>query len=332
VKNLRARVWAGTAAVAMIYVGAIDLADIVLFSPRFETRSLSLALAFAFVQTVAIVAFVGGLFVRKWLNSKRQRQSVEIEREIQEALALHSLGQDELPRLRALMARSRRDVEQGIAAALATLLSESRTRVLAAAGALGIPQPDDRQRLDALFEAAAAGNLRRRAVLVEELEPHALALATDQIPRALTSNDPRQVTAALDMIRAWKRMLSVANLEQALRHPEAAVRVRAFQALPYVSNAAHAAVGEGLGDANASVRAAAAVAAGKLRLSELTDALVRALSDPAREVASAAAFALPAMPDGVSRLQWVVSSGPRLARSVAFEALEKATLGRMELV
>lgn len=331
-KYVRLRVWVGTVAVAMIYVGAIDLADVVVFTPRFESRSLSLALAFALVQTVAIVVFVGGLFVRKWHYSRRQRQSIQIEREIQEALALHSLGHDELPRLRALMARSRRDVEQGIAAALATLLSDARARVLAAAGALGIPQADDRQRLDALFEAAAAGNLLRRAVLVEELEPHALALATDQIPRALTSNDPRQVTAALDMIRAWKRMLTVANLEQALRHPDAAVRVRALQALPYVSNATHAAVGDGLHDASASVRAAAATAAGKLRLSELTDALVRALSDTSREVASAAAFALAALPDGVSRLRQVVSSGPRLARGVAFEALEKATLGRMELV
>ena len=123
-KTVSVRVWAGTLAVAMIYVGAIDLVEIVLFSPRFEPRSLSLALAFAFVQTVAIVVVVGGLFVRKWLYSRRQRRSILIEREIQEALALHSLGQDELPRLRSLMARLRRDVEQGITAALATLLSE----------------------------------------------------------------------------------------------------------------------------------------------------------------------------------------------------------------
>ena len=110
------------------------------------------------------------------------------------------------------------------------------------------------------------------------------------------------------------------------------MRVRALQALPYVLTAPHTAVADGFRDSNASVRAAAAAAAGKLHLSELTDGLVRALSDPAREVASAAAFALATLPGGITRLQQVVSAGQRLAARVAFEALEKATLGRMELV
>jgi hypothetical protein len=74
------------------------------------------------------------------------------------------------------------------------------------------------------------------------------------------------------------------------------------------------------------------VAAGKLRLVELAGALVEALSDPAPEVASAASFALAVVPDGLARLQQVVSSGNRPAAGVAFEALEKATLGRMELM
>lgn len=328
----RVRVWLGTLAVALIYVGAIYLADIVLFAPRFTLRSLSVALAFAFVQVVAIVLFVGGLFVRKWLTSRREEQSKRVEREIQEAVALQAMGQDEMPRLQALMAHAPRDVEAGVVAALATLLGEARERVLAAANALGLPQPDDHQRLDALFAAAAAGTLRQRAMLVEELEPHALVLALDQIPRALISNDLSYVTAALDMLRAWKRMLTVSGVESVLRHPDPAVRVRALQALPYVANATHSAVGDALLDAQPEVRAAAAVAAGKLRLADLSDALVSVLADPIGDVASAAAFALAVLPDGVSRLQHAVSSGNRRAATVAFEALEKVTMGRMELV
>jgi hypothetical protein len=331
VKNVRVRVWVGTLAVAMIYVGAIDFVDIVLFSPRFTVRALSLALAFAFVQVVAIVLFVGGLFVRKWIGARRERRSLQLQRQIQEALAGVAIGQDELPRLRSLMERSRRDVEKGIGAAVATLLGDARTRLLTVSSALGIEQPDDRQRLDALFGAAAAGNLRRRAVLVEQLEHHALILAYDQIPRALASDDPSFVTAALDMLRAWKRMLPVPDVEKVLRHPDAAVRIRALQALPYVVNATHSAVFDALHDAHAEVRAAAAVAAGKLRLAELSDALVRALSDPARDVACAAAFALAVLPDGVAKLQQAVSGGNRPAAGAAFEALEKVTLGRMEL-
>jgi hypothetical protein len=317
--------------VALIYVGAIDLVDIVVFSPHFALRSLSLALAFAFVQVVAIVVVVGGLFARKWMAAKRAQKSARIQREIQEALALQAIGQDEFPRLQSLLIRSRRDVETGINAAAATLLGEARERVRAVAGALGLTQHDDPQRLDAMFAAAAAGNLRRRAILVEDLEPHALSLASDQIPRALASTDRSSVIAALDMLRAWKRMLVVPNVELALRHPDAAVRVRALQAWPYVSNAPPSAVGEVLHDPDAGVRAAAAMAAGKLRLAELSGALVEALSDPAREVAAAAAFALAVMPDGVARLQQVVSSGNRPAAGVALEALEKVTLGRMEL-
>lgn len=331
-KSVRGRVWLGTAAVVLIYVGAIDLVDAAVFSPRVDLRAQSLALAFAFVQVVTIVLFVGGLFVRKWITSRREEQSKRIQREIQDALALQAIGNDESSRLRSLLIRSRRDVEAGVASALATLLGDARARVRDVAGALGLGQADDPQRLDAMFAAAAAGNLRRRAMLVEELEPHAVSLASDQIPRALASTDSSSVIAALDMLRAWKRMLTVPNVELALRHYDAAVRVRALQAWPYVPNAPPSAVGEALHDPDAAVRAAAAVAAGKLRLVELSGALVEALSDPAPEVASAASFALAVVPDGLARLQQVVSSGNRPAAGVAFEALEKATLGRMELM
>ncbi|MEO6487859.1 MAG: HEAT repeat domain-containing protein, partial [Thermoanaerobaculia bacterium] len=122
------------------------------------------------------------------------------------------------------------------------------------------------------------------------------------------------------------------GVEPVLRHPDPAVRVRALQALPYVANATHSAVGDALLDAQPEVRAAAAVAAGKLRLADLSDALVSVLADPIGDVASAAAFALAVLPDGVSRLQHAVSSGNRRAAAVAFEALEKVTMGRMELV
>lgn len=48
-------------------------------------------------------------------------------------------------------------------------------------------------------------------------------------------------------------------------------------------------------------------------------------------MAVAAAFALAVLPDGVARLQRYVASPNRAAAAVAFEALEKATIGRVEL-
>ncbi|HYR28580.1 MAG TPA: hypothetical protein VEU30_08945, partial [Thermoanaerobaculia bacterium] len=56
-------------------------------------------------------------------------------------------------------------------------------------------------------------------------------------------------------------------------------------------------------------------------------ALEGALGDSDYDVALAAAFALATTPEGIEALQRHVAEGNR----IAFEAIEKATMGRLEL-
>lgn len=111
------------------------------------------------------------------------------------------------------------------------------------------------------------------------------------------------------------------NFEQALTHPSEEVRWRAMLALAGGVQASTPAID----DPSPKVRAAAAHAAGKLR--HFSPQLESLLHDPNREVAVAAAFALAATNEGREVLQRHLTEGNR----VAFEAVEKATMGRLEL-
>ena len=181
-----------------------------------------------------------------------------------------------------------------------------------------------------MFARAVRGNLFERAVAAEELEPDAGQLSAVQIPRALRSGDAARVLAALEMLIAWKRSLPVPEVESVLQHGDPRVRAAALRALPYAAAGnAVANVRIALRDPDPGVRRAAAETARKLRLDILLDALVENISDRDRGASLAAAFAVAVMPDGARRLQSVVASPERIAAAVAFEALEKATIGRL---
>jgi hypothetical protein len=326
----RASIWVRTFVVLALYAGAIWLAEWWLFV-HVAYRPLALAFAFAVVQVVATLLLTTLLFWRKSVAVRRETLRNSIRAEIHEALAVEAVGQDQFRKLRGLAARSRRDVANELAAAVAALRGGARQRIVSVARELGMAFPaTDAERLEAMFATAASGPLLRRAVLTEELESDAARLASHLIPRALTSSDPALAAAALEMLFAWKRALPVPHLSELLRHSDPRLRARAARVLPYAAGAdAEMLVMVALRDSDDEVKRAAAEAARQLRIEAAVPLLAEMMAG-AEEVAVAAAFAIAAMPDGPQRLQAVVESPDRRAAAIAFEALEKATLGRLE--
>jgi HEAT repeat protein len=326
----RTAIWSETLLMIAVYAFAIWAAEKYLVSV--ESRDVALALAFVIVQTTAIILTLAALFVRKTLQMRATLRSEQLRGELQEALALEAAGQDQLRHLRSLQSRSRRDVENGIADFLAAIRGPASARIVALAQKLGIETPDPADRLERLFAAAAAGSLLTRAAITEELEPDAAQLASVQIPRALTSSDPSRVLAALDMLRAWKRVLPVRNVEALLHHDSGAVRAAALRALPWVESIdAPRTVRIGLRDRDPRVRIAAADAAARMGLEDAMPQLAENLAGDDRDVALASAFALASLSGGAKLLEQTLTSPNRTAASLALEALEKASMQRLEL-
>ena len=315
-----------------VYAFAIWATNDFLVRPRVESAEVALALAFVIVQSTAILATLSALFIRKALEMRAAERSGRLRAELQQALALEAAGQDQLRNLRSLQSRSRRDVEAGIADFLAAIRGPASSRIVAVAQKLGIETPDPADRLERLFATAAAGNLLVRAAITEELEPDAQQLATVQIARALTSSDASRVLAALDMLRAWKRVLPVRNVEALLHHQSGAVRAGALRALPWVESIdAQRTVRIGLRDGEPAVRIAAAETAARMQMADAIAQLADNLAGDDREVALASAFALATIPGGRIVLERTLTSSNRASASLALEAHEKASMQRLEL-
>lgn len=328
----RLLIWVETFALMAAYAFSILAVDELVIDPLVRSPTLSIALSFSIVQAAAIAALLAALFVRKSLASWRAQRSAKMRDEMQQALALEAAGQDQLRNLRSLMKHSRRDVEQGIAEFLAAIRGPASDRIAALAKNLGMGVPDDADRLERLFATAANGNLLVRARTIEELEPDAFRLAEGQIAKALTSSDDSRVRAALDMLRSWKRVLPVRHVEALLHHDDAGIRQRALGALPWVESIdGERTVRIGLRDSDRRVRVAAAQAAVRMQIEDAVPQLAENLAGGDREVSLACAFALAALPGGAAVLEKALLSQNRAAASVAFEALEKAAMQRLEL-
>jgi hypothetical protein len=312
----RSSIWIRTLFVTVIYVALVYFTERDLVR-RFESRALAAAVAFVLVQSAAIVAILGVLLTRRALAESRMRRSTLVAAEVHDAVSQHAAGAD---RLRVLRGLPRRDVVNAVAAFLGATRGSMHERVAALARDLGITPSDAR-----VLEHASAVSLYERALLAARLQPRAAELAAGEIPRALAIGDERQSIAALDLMRTWRRALDVKGLDYALAHPSHEVRARAFAVMPYVRPSHAERIADGLRDASPHVRIAAAQAAAKLQFTDAVPALEAALGDEHREVAVAAAFALAATPEGLARLQDAAGD------AIAFEALEKATIGRLEL-
>lgn len=310
----RSAIWIRTIFVTVLYSVAIYLLNREL-AHRFENRALALAIAFTIVQSTAILAMLIVLLLRRGVAERRARRSAAIAQEVHDAIAEHAAGLD---RLRALRDYPRREVSLALASFLSATRGTMHERVTALARDLGVDVSTEE-----LLEHASAATPYERALLAARLQPNAQELAARDIPRALQIGDERQSIAALDLLRTWRVALGVEGLEHALAHSSPEVRARAFAVIPYVRPSHAERLAEGLRDAVPQVRIAAAQSAAKLRMFEA--GLERMLRDEQRDVAVAAAFALAATPEGMAVLQ------NNAADPSAFEALEKATMGRLEL-
>jgi len=350
---VRAAIWRNTLVAAAIYVGAIVFVNRFLMSRFAIPREMSLALAFATVQIVAITVMVIALFARKQRNVFRLARSRRIVPYIQEALALHAIGIDQNRRLEELRRQSPDDVRETLFNVLVSMRGEPRDRVSALAGDLGFVEQRGQEtiewvrnvirighadRFEQIVTEVARQNLLVRAIAAEELAAYAALIPESQLASVLRSSDPSIVVTALDMLRSWRRALHVRDFMSLLKHDNARVRASALLALPYaVTDAPPEAIAmpviESLDHENAEVRAAAATAAGRMGLSAVANSVALRLTDPDRHVAVAAAFALAALGErGNLLLNRAVLSPDRNAASVAFEALEKSALGLAEFV
>jgi HEAT repeat protein len=349
---MRAAIWRNTIVVAVIYIVAIAAVDHLLLARFITGRAMALALAFSIVQTVAILLMLATLWARKQRNVIRLARSRRLVPQIQEALAQHAIGFDQMARLEQLRRQSANDVRETLFAALNSMRGQPRERVAEAAAHLGFVERGGEEaaewarnlirlghadQFDRIVAWVARQNLLTRAVAAEELETYAAKISEAQIGEALQSPDPEVVLVTLDMLRAWRRAWHIPGFARLLLHEDSRVRTRALLVLPYAAAGASPesiapAMIASLTHQSAETRAAAAVAAGRMGITSAVDALGARLVDPEHDVAIAAAFALVSLGQrGNELLQRALLSPERAGAAVAFEALEKAALGRTEM-
>jgi HEAT repeat protein len=315
-----ARIWAQCIGVMLIYAGLTILVERSLSG--MASRELTLVVAFLLVQAASIIVMLFVLLARRGAAQRRARLSQPRVEAAQAAIAEHVTGRDALRTLRRLQKESRRDVATAVAMFVSVARGTARDRVLRLARELGIRR--DELAIEYTIEELAQAPLAVRAIASERMRPRADELARTVIPGAIASQDEKVVAAAVELLAAWKRFVPVEGYERALTHPSGVVRARAFAALPYVLEAREEWLERGLADSSFEVRAAAAQAAGVMRASSALPLLEATMNGTNHDAAVSAAFAIATTPAGLDVLR-------RSHLPVALEALEKASLGRLEL-
>ncbi|HXJ39482.1 MAG TPA: HEAT repeat domain-containing protein [Bryobacteraceae bacterium] len=186
-----------------------------------------------------------------------------------------------------------------------------------------------------IFGLAVNGSRVMRIVLTEDLRPHALELAKEAIPAALTSDEPSRVLAALDVLRGWSKFLPVPQVYGLLRHTDPAINAAALDVLPFVPRLAQleAEVLSALNHTAEEVRSAAARAAASIGVTSAVPLLAQRLHDQNPRMAAAAAHALAHLgSDGCRILEQEMLTGSLLAASAALEALQRVHFSPTETV
>jgi hypothetical protein len=218
-------------------------------------------------------------------------------------------------------------------ALLGALLNDDETIRLHTARAM-IRNADPAE-LAQILELAVTGSRVTRMVLAEDLRPHALDLAKEAIPAALTCGVPERVLAALDVLRAWGKFLPVPQVYTLLRHSDPAICAAALDVLPLVPRLAplEAEVLSALNHRAGEVRSAAARAAASIGVTNALPLLARRLQDEDPGTAAAAAHALAQLgADGCRILEQEMLTGSFLAASAALEALQRVHYSPAETV
>jgi hypothetical protein len=171
---------------------------------------------------------------------------------------------------------------------------------------------------------AATQPITIRALLAEELRSHLLELDPAAIRDLLERDDPRQTAAILEIIVVWQRVFEVPSVIALLEASDPQVRALALRALPIIAGVSgwEQRVCGAFTSPDPEVRAAAAFAAGQLKLGQAAPLLNAALRDTKTGVALAAAHALARLGDaGVALLKRAIEEGGS-GTSAAMEAIE----------
>ncbi|HKX27246.1 MAG TPA: HEAT repeat domain-containing protein [Blastocatellia bacterium] len=192
---------------------------------------------------------------------------------------------------------------------------------------------DEPGNLSLIFAQMTTQPLLARALLVEDLRPHAMALSPEVIPQNLTAADIEVVIGTLDAIIAWGKVLPVELPSKLLRHPNPEVRTRALQALAFMTGSINIRdeVFEALRHGNHQLQTVAAKISSRMKMTEALPLLIECLHGSNFEASQSAAFAMAAMgPKGLAALQTEILSPNRPTAAVAFEAYERAMIKRLE--
>lgn len=203
--------------------------------------------------------------------------------------------------------------------------SDEQVREAAARALIRLGRTED---LENAFALALRENLFIRALLADELADHVAILAERAMPRVIESADSARIVAALEMIRAWGRFMTVPGFEAALHHPDGEVRAQALLILPYASGFADPDrnVLQAMADPDSRVRRAASIVAGELGLRDALPSLMQFLQEDA-ELSTVSANAIARLGDpGEAALERMITSPNRRAAGSAMEALEKSKL------
>jgi hypothetical protein len=188
--------------------------------------------------------------------------------------------------------------------------------------------------VERIFEFATLETPFLRAILVEDLRPHAVTLSEQAIPRILSSGRPEQARIVLEMVEAWQKTLPVPGVAALLRHPRPEIRAQAIRVLPYVSADVDVTreTRLALEDESATVRIAATKVAGRMGMEGAVPELGLQLQHSDREVAVAAAYALAEVGlAGWSVLEATVRAEDSTAARAALEALERVRTNRLHV-
>lgn len=208
--------------------------------------------------------------------------------------------------------------------------SEPEIQIEACRALIRLSRPDEVNRV---FKFATKQPLIVRAVLVEDLRPHALLLARGAMRDTLRSADSARIISTLSIIGAWRRALPLPEVADLLQHPDPAVCAAAFRVLHYVAVEVDTtpAILNGLASKDPWVKIAAARAGGRLKIEAAIPALVLCLRDSNKSVARAAAYTLCEMgASGMDILEKEILSKNKTSAAAALEALERGRIDRYE--
>ncbi len=202
---------------------------------------------------------------------------------------------------------------------------DSKVRLTAARALVG----SDAAAAEQVFRAALSQPLLVRALVAEDLQPHAADLCRRVMP-SLAGRE--EMLRGLEIASAWRTSARISQLEELARSEDPEMAAAALQLLPYAGDPGRLPeqVVSALRHPAATVRRMAAEIAGRSRISTALSALALGLTDRDPEACRACAFALARLGEEAwPLLEAEVFHGSARAR-VAMEALEFAHTGRME--